>query len=66
MSKAYSDLIANIHAHQFFNDFRKDLLTLRPIVPAFDEKADNTEQWKADSMKQQGFDLVLKFLHIKE
>ncbi len=29
----------------------------RPIIPLHDAKNDNTEVWKAESARQQGFDL---------
>lgn len=35
---------------------------LRPLVPDYDPKADNTDQWKFESAKKQMHDLVLKIL----
>lgn len=33
---------------------------LRPEVPAWDSKQDNTEDWKRKSAMQEGFDLCLQ------
>lgn len=63
--RSYADLLTQLHSHQFFDDMVKDLLSLRPVVPAHDAKSDNTEDWKAKSAQQQGFDLCLAFFKIK-
>lgn len=39
--------------------FKEFVLSHRPIIPVHDSKKDNTEEWKAISAKQKGFDLCL-------
>ena len=34
----------------------------RPIIPVYSHSPDNTEEWKANSNIQKGFDLALGFL----
>lgn len=61
----YEDLIIQLHSHPFFEELQKDLLSLRPIIPSHDPNRDNTEDWKAKSAQQKGFDVCLAFFKIK-
>lgn len=42
----------------------KEILTQRPHIPSFDFRKDNTEEWKAKSAEQRGFDIWLTYLNI--
>jgi len=33
----------------------------RPTIPVYDAQSDNTEEWKANSYTQRGFDLCLTY-----
>jgi len=45
---------------------KEKTLPKRPVIPQYDPTKDNTEKWKADSLMQQGFDLCLTSLGIRE
>lgn len=40
----------------------KEIESHRPILPQFDPLKDNTETWKKESGRLEGFDFVLHFL----
>ena len=62
----YSDAILILHSHPFFEDLRKDLIALRPVIPTFDHRQDNSAEWKYNSAAQEGFDKALAFFQIKQ
>ena len=43
----------------------RELMEKRPSIPNYNPNKDNTEQWKAASAMQQGFDLALGVLELK-
>ena len=45
-----------------YQEVIKDLKLEKPIVPVYDHVSDNTEEWKAKSNMQRGFNLVLSLL----
>lgn len=66
MASRYADAILILHSHPFFEDLRRDLLALRPVIPTFDPRQDNTAEWKHNSAAQEGFDKALAFFQIKQ
>lgn len=59
------DLIFQFHQHPYAEHFIQELLAARPVIPPHDAKQDNTEDWKAKSAQQKGFDLCCSFFKIK-
>ena len=57
-------LILGIHAHNSFIELKEEFKEKRPIVPAYDWNTNNVEEWKANSLRQEGFDLCLAVLNI--
>lgn len=45
-----------------FQALLKEIKEQRPIIPRYIHEPDNTEEWKANSNIQKGFDLVLMYL----
>lgn len=58
------DFLLYMKSHPLYDSFQQQLLSHRPVVPSYTPKPDNTDKWKADSMKQEGFDLCLKLFKI--
>jgi hypothetical protein len=58
------DLIATIHSHPSFKLLERALTEARPSIPAFSHREDNTDEWKANSLRREGFDLCLAVLKI--
>lgn len=40
-----------------YQNILKDAIKSRPLIPGYNSKEDNTEEWKSKSMMQLGFDL---------
>lgn len=53
-----------LQSDPLFNDIKQELRDCRPLVPAYDHRQDNTNEWKSTSLMQQGFDLCLSVLKI--
>ncbi len=66
MATKYTDALLILQSHPFFEDLRRDLLALRPVIPTFDPRQDNTDDWKYNSAAQEGFDKVLAFFQISK
>lgn len=62
--KKYDELLLSFRSHPLYQELKRDLRDARPVIPVFDPSTDNTETWKANSMKQEGFDLCLALLQI--
>lgn len=60
----HKDFLLHMKSHAFFEDFKKHLLSERPDVPSYNCKDDNTELWKYQSAKREGYDLLLTYLQI--
>ena len=45
-----------------FISLMAEIKEARPIIPVYSHSPDNTEEWKANSNVQKGFDLALSFL----
>jgi len=43
----------------------KELAQYAPVIPAHNSKSDNTEKWKAESAKREGFEYCLTLLGFK-
>lgn len=59
-----NDFLLHMKSHHLWPIFLKDLLSKRPLVPPHNPKVDNTEEWKALSAQQRGFDLCLALFQI--
>ena len=59
------DLIIRFKQDPEFNRWLNEIKTARPLVPTFNYKNNNVDEWKYNSAKREGFDLVLHFLKIK-
>jgi hypothetical protein len=55
-------LLQNLHEMTEFQMLLKELKQIRPIVPNYNWKEANTEEIKAKSCLQQGFDLALSIM----
>ena len=58
------DLIIRFKQDPEFDRWLNEINEARPLVPSFNHKIDNTEEWKYYSAKREGFDLALHFLKI--
>ena len=58
------DFLLHMRSHPLFDIFLEDLLSHRPAIPSHNAKNDNTEIWKSESAKQEGFDLCLTYFGI--
>ena len=58
------DFLLYMKSHPLYDVFEQQLLSHRPVIPSYRHTPDNTEKWKAESMKQQGFDLCLELFKI--
>ena len=59
-----SEIHLHFKSHPFYEEFEKSVLEHRPIIPVYNPKEDNTEVWKNESAKQEGFDLCLTLFKI--
>lgn len=59
------DLIIRFKQDPEFNRWLNEIKLAQPIIPTFDYKKDNTEEWKFNSARREGFYLALHFLKIK-
>lgn len=59
------DFLLHMKSYPFYDDFEKQLLSNRPLIPSHKHTEDNTEQWKFESAKQEGFDLCLTYFNIE-
>jgi len=50
--------MGDVEFRRFLNKMKDE----RPIVPAWDSKVDNVEEWKHKSAMQEGFDLCMTVL----
>lgn len=57
--------LSDIREHPHFNDFKKLVEDARPSLPRYDFRNDNTEYWKVNSGRIEGFDLFASLLNMK-
>ncbi len=58
------DIQVFLKSHPFYEDFKEQLLSHRPVVPSYTPDEDNTAKWRYESAKQEGFDLCLTLFDI--
>jgi len=58
------EVLLQMKSHPLWDDFEASLLGYRPLVPNYIHSDDNTEEWKYNSAKQEGFDLCLTIFNI--
>jgi hypothetical protein len=57
-----NDYLEQLRAQPLFQELMKGIREERPVVPAYSYTDDNTEEWKALSNIQRGFDKCLILL----
>jgi hypothetical protein len=50
-------LLKELAGHPEWIGVHKQAEKMRPAIPAWDSKSDNTDEWKKQSAMQEGFDL---------
>jgi hypothetical protein len=58
------ELLLELHSDVRVEKLFREILKHRPSVPVHNFKIDNTEEWKARSAEQRGFDIWLAHLNI--
>ena len=57
------ELLMNLHEEFEFKILLTELKSMRPIVPAYDCKNENSvEEWKVNSTRQQMFDTMMSVI----
>jgi hypothetical protein len=59
-------LAIDLYADPRFYDLVKHIMKQRPTIPTYDPRSDNTEDWKAASAQQIGFDIWVAYLRVPE
>jgi len=59
-------LIIDLYADPRFVELIKEAMKQRPTIPTYNPGSDNTEDWKAASAKQIGFDTWVAYLRVPE
>lgn len=59
------EYLLHMKSHPFYEFFLAEVKKSRPMIPAHDHTADNTEKWKSLSAQQRGFDLCCSIFNIK-
>lgn len=54
-----NDYIEQLRASPMFQEHLEKVKAARPVVPQYTPRPDNTDQWKAQSLMLQGFNLCL-------
>ena len=63
---AKNDLFIELYSDPRFEALVKEIMKQRPTIPTYDPRSDNTEDWKAASAKQIGFDIWVAYLRVPE
>jgi len=58
------DIHIFMRSHPYYEEFEANVLKHRPNIPTYNPNEDNTENWKFESAKQEGFELCLKLFKI--
>ncbi len=64
--KARDEYLIHMKSHPYYEMFKKEVDKARPMIPAHDHDADNTDKWKSLSAQQRGFDLCCSIFGIKQ
>jgi hypothetical protein len=59
------DFLLEINSDPRYTQLISEILKQRPVVPLHNPRNDNTEEWKAKSAEQRGFDIWLTYLKIE-
>lgn len=62
--KGREEFLTYLKQHPFYPMIIQELKKRRPIIPAFNPQADNTEVWKSISSQIQGYELALSLFNI--
>ena len=57
-----NEYLVMLRATPEFQGIMKQVKSHRPVIPVHSINPDNTDEWKANSWMQQGFDLCLSLL----
>ena len=49
-----------------FMSLVETIMNQRPVIPGHDPRNDNTEVWKHESAKKEGFDIWVTFLQLED
>lgn len=60
------DLFLHMRSHPLWDEFEQKLLDHYPSIPPYIHSSDNTEEWKYNSAKREGFELCLTLIGVKE
>lgn len=52
-----NELLIELYADPRFEKLIQEIMKHRPVVPNHNPREDNTEEWKAKSAEQRGFDI---------
>jgi len=63
---ANNDLFIELYTDPRFMKLVKEIMKQRPSIPTHNPGSDNTEDWKARSAEQRGFDIWVAFLKVPE
>lgn len=63
---ASKDLFIELYSDPRFLKLVKEIMRQRPTIPTHTPGLDNTEDWKARSAEQRGFDIWVAFLKVPE
>lgn len=58
------DLIIRFKQDPEYDRWINEVKEARPLVPSFNYRNNNTEEWKYNSARREGFDLALHYLKI--
>ena len=61
---ATKELFVELYSDPRFSALVKEIMRQRPVIPGHDPQKDNTEQWKATSAEQRGFDIWVTYLRV--
>ena len=59
------EVLTHMKSHPLWDEFERFLVEQRPEIPEYHPTDDNTEHWKYNSAKRDGFDLVMNHLKIE-
>ena len=60
-----SSYLAELKTDPRFISIIEGIMKHRPVIPSHDPRNDNTEVWKHESAKRDGFDIWVTFLQLK-
>jgi len=59
-----NNFLLHMKSYPLWEDMEEQILSLRPIIPSYTPGSDNTEKWKHESSRQEGFDILTSLLKI--